>query len=868
MVRSILEREQELAELGVAAREAASGTGSIVLIEGEAGIGKSSLVNSIRSVLPAEARLLLGYCDDLATPRVLGPLRDMRDQVGTSLTAALDSGDRGRVLDAIRAELDWADHPTVMVVEDVHWADEATLDVLRFLVRRIGSLPAVLVLTYRDDELTHDHPLRQLLGLASRAPRVRRLRLARLSMNAVRQLGSGTPLDPQRVYDMTSGNPFLVAEVVASGSVRGVPPSIAEAVRARLADLDEATRDAVEQLAVIPSTVERWLVESVVRGGLAALADAEERGVLGISPSRVSFRHELTRRAVVDSLPAARRVAANQVVLSALLERHEARAVDLSRILHHAAEVGDEEVIVAFGPAAAAEAVAAGSHREAVAHGRLVLQHRSSFEPAELVTILNRQAIEAYTIGLADEAVSAQKEAVALLRKLGDPVQLGIGLRWLSRVYWWAGARPRAEAVGAEAIAVLSDSGDAPALAWALTNQAQLYFLAGRSVETIEVGERAVAMARELDDPGLLSHALNNVGAAAWDLGRGDARALLDESLQVALDAREFDHAIRAYVNIAWHLADDLRLDESERVLDAAIELAEEAEHIGFLRYMHVMRGSLALARARWDDAERDAESAADERPIVRCPAFIVIGRARARRGDETAAAVLSEAWDLAVRLAEPQRMGPAGAALMEAAWLRGEGAAAAQRVLPYYDEIFRYGYPTVTADLGYWLRLSGQDVRLPDVEHPYAMLAQGRWRGAEALWRAAGTPYEAAMALAESPDAADRLAALAELDALGAEPLSRVVRLRLRDQGVTRIPRGPTSSTRDNPAGLTDRQVEVVQLLADGLTNSEIAARLVLSVRTVDSHVAAVLDKLGARTRRDVAARAAALGLLDLTAR
>src|SRR6185369_3931948 len=213
-----------------------------------------------------------------------------------------------------------------------------------------------------------------------------------------------------------------------------------------------------------------------------------------------------------------------------------------------------------------------------------------------------RQAIEAYTIGLADEAVAAQKEAVALLRKLGDPVQLGIGLRWLSRVYWWAGARKKAEAACSEAIAVLSDAESdgrsaspgvedqrALALALALSNQAQLLFLAGRSADTIAVGERAVAMARELDDPGLLSHALNNVGAAAWDIGRADARALLDESLQVALDAREFDHAIRAYVNIAWHLADDLRLDESERVLDAAIELAEEAEHIGFLRYMHVM---------------------------------------------------------------------------------------------------------------------------------------------------------------------------------------------------------------------------------------------------------------------------------------
>src|SRR5262252_9172355 len=273
MVRSILEREQELAELGAAAREATSGNGSIVLIEGEAGIGKSSLVNSIRSVLPAEARLLLGYCDDLATPRVLGPLRDMRDQVGTSLTAALDSGDRGRVLDALRAELDWADHPTVLVVEDVHWADEATLDVLRFLVRRISSLPAVLVLTYRDDELTQDHPLRQLLGLISRTtPRVRRLHPARLSLDAVRQLGSATTLDPARVYEMTSGNPFLVAEVLASGSVGEVPPSIAEAVRARLGDLDEPTREAVEQLAVVPSAVERWLVESVIRGGLAALA--------------------------------------------------------------------------------------------------------------------------------------------------------------------------------------------------------------------------------------------------------------------------------------------------------------------------------------------------------------------------------------------------------------------------------------------------------------------------------------------------------------------------------------------------------------------------------------------------------------------
>jgi ATP/maltotriose-dependent transcriptional regulator MalT len=864
MGRSILERERELAELGAAAREATSGSGSIVLIEGEAGIGKSSLVDAIRSVLPAEGRLLLGYCDDLATPRVLGPLRDLRDRVGTSLTAALEAGDRGRVLDALRSELDWADHPTVLVVEDVHWADEATLDVLRFLVRRISSLPAVLVLTYRDDDLTRDHPLRQLLGLASRAPKVRLLRLDRLSRNAVRQLGAATTLDPERVYEVTSGNPFLVAEVFASGSVGEVPPSIAEAVRARLGVLDPSTRDAVEQLAVIPSTVERWLVEAVVRGGLAALATAEQCGVLTVSPSRVAFRHELTRRAVVDSLPAARRVSANQVVLSALLERHEARPVDLSRILHHAVEVGDEEVIVAFGPAAAAEAAAAGSHREAVAHGRLVLQQRSAFTPAELLAILERHAVECYTVGFYDDSVAAQEAAVALQREHGDPVRLGTGLRWLSRIQWWAGARARAEASGVEAVEVLTGAGDPHALAMALSNQSQLLALAGRHDEAIGIGGWAVAMARELDDAALLSHALNNVGLAALNSRRPEGRALIDESLRVALDAREVEQACRAYINIAWHLADDLRLDEADRVLDESIELAEEAEFLGFSRYMRVMRSNILVLRGRWDEVESDADWAADAEPTLRCPALIAIGRARVRRGDETGDGLLAQAWELAIQLAEAQRLGPAGAALVEAAWLRGEPAAAAALVAPSYDEVLRHGYATVATELGYWLRVAGHEVPLPDLEHPYAMLAEGRWREAAQTWQAAGYPYERALALAGSPEPADLLEALAELDALQAEPLARIVRSRLRDLGVTRIPRGPTPSTRDNPAGLTDRQVEVVKLIADGLTNGEIAARLVLSVRTVDTHVAAVLDKLGARSRRDAATRAAALGLLD----
>jgi hypothetical protein len=336
----------------------------------------------------------------------------------------------------------------------------------------------VLVLTYRDQEVTRDHPLRQLLGVT---PSARRLRLTCLSADAVRQLGVGAGMDTDRVFQVTSGNPLFVNEVLRSDDLGHVPPTIVETVQARLSDLDAASRDAVERLAVIPSAVERWLVEAVVPGGLSGLAAAEERGVLSVSPARIVFRHELMRRAVVGSMPAVRRVTCNEAVLATLL--NSPQAVDVSRIVHHAVEAGDEAAIVRYGPAAAAEAVAAESHREAVSHYRLVLRHRSAFSLTEQANLLEGYAIECYTVGMAELAVQAQEDAVSVRRGFSDALALGTSLRWLSRMYWWAGSRANAERAAAEAIEVLEDAGDAHALAFALSNQSQLYALAGHREE-------------------------------------------------------------------------------------------------------------------------------------------------------------------------------------------------------------------------------------------------------------------------------------------------------------------------------------------------------------------------------------------------
>jgi len=635
-------------------------------------------------------------------------------------------------------------------------------------------------------------------------------------------------------------------------------------VLARVRSLDPSTQDVLEQLAVVPSALERWLVDALVPGpglgAVAALAAAEERGLLTVSTRKIAFRHELTRRAIAGSVPAARLMALNQRVLDALVE-HDGS--DVSRIVHHAAQAGDQDAIIRYGPAAARDAARAGAHREAVAHYGLVLEHEGRFAPGERAELVEQYAIECYTIGAIDQAVEAGRRAVDLNRSLGDLRQLGACLRWLSRMWWMAGNRTNAEQAGREATGVLERAGDSRLLALALSNQSQLCMLAYRFAESIAYGERAAALAREAGDAAVTAHALTNIGVSRWSLGDPAGQPTLDEALRVALEAGDVEDACRAYVNLGRNLLDWCRLEEAERYLTAGMQLAEESEFFGILSYMQVMRARLEFARGSWDEAVRAAEAAVDAFLPARCPALVVLGRVHARRGQPRAARLLSSAWKLAVQIDELQRLGPAAAARAEDAWLRGDHARVRDIATPVYQEARRLGDRVNQAELGYWLAKAGQPAEMAS-DHPYALQAAGRWREAAVAWEAAGFPYEHAAALAESPEPDDLLTALRILDELGATPLATLVRRRLRAIGTTRIPRGPRGETRVNPAGLTARQIDVLRLLGKGYTNAQIASQLVVSVRTVDSHVAAVLAKLGAATRREAAARAAELGALD----
>jgi DNA-binding CsgD family transcriptional regulator len=859
--RRLLERDSELAALSGVLREAAASRGSVALVSGEAGIGKSTLVREI-APLVRNGRYLLGACDDLSTRRTLGPFRDLAGSVAAELTRAVqEASDRDRVLAALRSELARRPHPAVLVVEDVHWADDATLDALHYLVRRVPHLPALLVLTFRDYEVGRNHPLHDVLAAARQAAPVLHLSLEPLSRRAVGELSGDSGADPEQVYAVTAGNPFFVTEVVAVGGDR-VPPTVMEAVLARARRLDRTTRDLLERLSVVPSALEPWLVDRLASavGGISALAPAEEHGLVHVSPERVVFRHELTRRAIADSLPASRRIELNRSVLDALLAYGEA---DLSRLVHHAREASNTEAVLRFAPDAAREAASAGAHREAAAHYRLVLTHRDRFPPGEQADLLEAYAVECYTLGAAADAVKAQARAVELRERLGDESALGSSLRWLSRMHWWAGETAYAEQAARRAIAVLERGTDTRQLALALSNRSQLLSLAYHCEESIEVGRRAAALAREVGDQAVLSHALTNVGMSQYTIGEPTGYQVLAEALGIALAAGETDHALRAHVAISSGYLDDFRLEEAADVLGSGIELADRAEQVAYLRFLSLERARLHLLRGDWDGVWRDAGFGLDSPQVpLRWGALLAIGRMQLRRGHEDGERMLREGLALGTGMAELQRTAPMAAALAEAAWLRGEPAEARQVAEPAFAEARELGALAHEAELGFWLGLASAEVPPTGSDRPYALLGSGRWRDAAAAWERAGAPYERALAMFMSDDSDILLAALDGLTPLGADALARRFRRRLRELGVTHLPRGPTRATRANAAGLTARQAEVLQLIGQGLTNAQIADRLVLSVRTVDSHVSAVLNKLGVHTRQE----AAHLGRTDAT--
>jgi DNA-binding CsgD family transcriptional regulator/tetratricopeptide (TPR) repeat protein len=769
------------------------------------------------------------------------------------------------VHEALRDELRAS--TTVLVLEDLHWADEASLDVVRLLARRIESVPLLAVASYRDDELDLDHPLRIVLGEIATARGVDRIGLEPLSPAAVARLAEHCGgIDATDVHRRTAGNPFFVAEVLGSETA-DIPATVRDAILARAARLSLRSRRLLEAVAVAPPSVEPWLLEALAANDIDALDESLASGMLVSAASTVAFRHELAREAIESAVAPSRRVALHRRALEALAAP-PAGAPNLSRLAHHAEQAGDRRAVLRFATAAAERAEAVGAHREAAAQYARALRFADDAPLEARAELLERQAEACYLTDRQWDAIDALELALECHRTAGDVCAEADALRRRSSYLSCQGRCAEGAQAARKAVELLEPLPASRELAMACSAVSAFAMNADDREEAFAWGMRALELGRQLGDAEALVHALNNLGTSRMLAEGPGATRTLERSLALARRHGFAVHEARALVHLACGAVHHRAHAESERHIDAALAACSEPDFD--LWRIHVLgccRAVSLLQQGRWDDAvETAAVVLADPRdsPLPRINSLLTLALVRARRGDPDAREALSEAIALGAPAQELQWVAPGAAAAAEIAWLAGHS----EQIGPATDEAFelalRRRSSWFVGELALWRRRAGFDESVPaEAARPYALELAGDWREAADLWTSLGCPYEAALARADGDDRALR-AAHEQLLYMGARAAAAIVARRLRERGVRDVPRGPRRATRENPANLTARELEVLVLVTEGLRNAEIAQRLFLSERTVGHHVSALLRKLGSSTRGEAVATAARLGVLQ----
>lgn len=858
---SLLERDDLLAILDGHLSNARLGSGSMALVAGEAGAGKTSLARALRNRVESGVLVLQGHCDPLVTPRPMSPLYDIAADAESGIGDLFaEARTNIEIFDLVLERLRETIRPVLMIIEDIHWADVATLDFLRFVGRRVENTKALVVCTYRDDEVGPDHPLRVVLGQLGPLASTHRLAIPPLTETAVASLIADRPMDAMSIHKLTGGNAFYVTEIIAAATGE-LPVTIKDAVLARVTRLGTIPRLVVESVSIAPRSLEIDRAGVLADAESARIDEAVASGVLVADGDTLRFRHELARAAVEESLAPARRLELHRRML-ALLEEED--PVDLARLAHHAVRAGSGDSVVEYAPAAAEEASKRGSAKEAVALYQAALEHAGRLDGNREADLRISLSIELAAVDDPAGALAQAEQAADYYRRTGQAAQLANALNRVGTARWRLNDIPGAREATAEAVALLEPLGTSRDLAYTYYLTSHQHMLSRHFDRAMAAIAKARSVAEESGSADVLWMADMMLGTI--EIVLGDARRGADLLRDAAGQAKTERNAksVGVALSMLGSGGGEARLySDSIAALDEGISLGLAHDQDYSVAYMRSWHARIAFEQGRWDEATTYAElvdrTTPDREGIAMVTARGALGRVRVRRGDPGGRQVLEP---IVTRQGdyEIQHVWSPISGLAEHYWLTGQPERMSDGLADGYHRALDTDSPWARGELGFWMWKAGAINEPPDrAAEPFALHMSGKWREAAAAWREIGCPYEVGLALSDGDENA-LLEAVSIFDSLGARPAAGKARARLRDMGIDRIPRGPSAETRANPGGLTARQLEVLELMKSGLTNAEIADRLFVSKKTVEHHVSAIFDKLGVTTRAKAIAAAVSI--------
>lgn len=840
----LIERAGFLTTLHTIFENITKAEGHCILLGGEAGIGKTTLVRAFCQEVKNDCIILEGSCDALFTPRPLAPLYDIAWQMQSDVMNRIaDKKDRTALFTSLLQEICAQKAAILLIFEDIHWADEATLDFIKFLARRINHVHCLFILTFRDNEIHSGHPLRNVFGQLPRNT-FTRLQLTALSKKAVETMAAEKGYSGESVYSISGGNPFYVTEILASYS-SGVPDNVKDSILSVYNRQDEKTKEVWKLLSVLPTGFETKYLLEMDPSCVNAIEISLESGILLHEQERISFKHELYRRTVESSLSPLLRVALNKKILNLFLNYFEQNQ-EIERIIHHAKNANEYELVARYALAAAKIASCIGNHLEAAKLYFSAIEYYQGNDHNKLHELYEGYAYECYLVNKHKDAIVYMNRSFKLWAGEDDKERAADCMRFLSRLEWVDGNRKQAENFAKQAIDLLEHQPDSKAKAMAYSNMSQLTMIYNQYAESIYWGEKAILMAKELNDEEILSHALNNVGTVKTRIASSKQQGLnlLNQSLEIALKNSYHEHASRAYSNLGCNGIITKDYPFAKAMLEIGLRYCEERDMNAWSNYMLAHLARLKLETGHWTEAYEIADNLinnTNQGTIFKIGAMAIFATIKMRRGDTDVLPILTEARAKAFGTMELQRIVPVLAALLEYEWITGKVMTDDVAIDYTITMLEQAGDADLDNEFAYWL-LKVRKKYVPfHKSHKYYDLP--------GKWAELGCPYEQALALFGGSEN-DKRKAIRMVQELGATAVYEKLKMEMRASGIKSIPRGVRETTRANVARLTEREVDVLKLLKEGMQNKEIADRLFISAKTVDHHITSILFKLDVNSR------------------